>query len=152
MYKDFMFTLTMIEKLSSGLFKNERIITSPQILLSIQIYKIKLLTYARITILVVIHPDVLRAAKESIDSHGFGMSSVRFICIQNIHKKLEESISQFLEQKIQYFMLQHLMQMRSFVPLFGPEDAIISDELNHASIIDGIRLRKVLGIGINTTI
>ena len=90
------------------------------------------------------HPDVLRAAKESIDSHGFGMSSVRFICgTQNIHKKLEESISKFLgtEDTILYAAAFDA-NGGLFEPLFGPEDAIISDELNHASIIDGIRLCK----------
>ena len=83
-------------------------------------------------------------AKKTIDSHGYGMSSVRFICgTQDIHKKLEKVISQFLgtEDTILYAAAFDA-NGGVFEPLFGSEDAIISDELNHASIIDGIRLCK----------
>ena len=90
------------------------------------------------------HPDVIKAAKEAIDTHGFGMSSVRFICgTQDIHKELEAKISEFLgtEDTILYAAAFDA-NGGLFEPLLGAEDAIISDELNHASIIDGIRLCK----------
>ena len=90
------------------------------------------------------HPDVLRAAHEVLDSHGFGMSSVRFICgTQDIHKQLEASIATFLgtEDTILYAACFDA-NGGVFEPLLGEQDAIISDELNHASIIDGIRLCK----------
>ena len=90
------------------------------------------------------HPDVLRAAHEALDSHGFGMSSVRFICgTQDIHKQLEASIATFLgtEDTILYAACFDA-NGGVFEPLLGEQDAIISDELNHASIIDGIRLCK----------
>ena len=147
MYKDFKVHLdTEIEKTkSSGLFKNERIITSPQSSVINTDIQDKIINLCSNNYLgLSSHPDVLRAAKESIDSHGFGMSSVRFICgTQNIHKKLEESISKFLgtEDTILYAAAFDA-NGGLFEPLFGPEDAIISDELNHASIIDGIRLCK----------
>ena len=147
MYKDFKVHLNNeIEKTkSSGLFKNERIITSPQSSVINTDIQDKIINLCSNNYLgLSSHPDVLRAAKESIDSHGFGMSSVRFICgTQNIHKKLEESISKFLgtEDTILYAAAFDA-NGGLFEPLFGPEDAIISDELNHASIIDGIRLCK----------
>tara|TARA_Y100001949_G_C15986930_1_gene331076 strand:+ start:1297 stop:2484 length:1188 start_codon:yes stop_codon:yes gene_type:complete len=147
MYKDFKVHLdNEIEKTkSSGLFKNERIITSPQSSVINTDIQDKIINLCSNNYLgLSSHPDVLRAAKESIDSHGFGMSSVRFICgTQNIHKKLEESISKFLgtEDTILYAAAFDA-NGGLFEPLFGPEDAIISDELNHASIIDGIRLCK----------
>ena len=90
------------------------------------------------------HPEIIKAAKNAIDTHGYGMSSVRFICgTQDIHKKLEDEISEFLgtEDTILYAAAFDA-NGGVFEPLFGPEDAIISDELNHASIIDGIRLCK----------
>ena len=93
---------------------------------------------------IVIHPEVTQAAKDAIDTHGFGMSSVRFICgTQDIHKELENKISSFLgmEDTILYAAAFDA-NGGVFEPLFGPEDAIISDQLNHASIIDGIRLCK----------
>lgn len=90
------------------------------------------------------HPDVIKAAKDTLDSHGFGMSSVRFICgTQDIHKELEKKISEFYgtEDTILYAAAFDA-NGGVFEPLFGKEDAIISDALNHASIIDGIRLCK----------
>ncbi|MDG2138965.1 MAG: glycine C-acetyltransferase, partial [Flavobacteriales bacterium] len=92
------------------------------------------------------HPDVVQAAKDALDTHGFGMSSVRFICgTQDIHKKLEEKISSFLsnEDTILYAAAFDA-NGGVFEPLFGKEDAIISDSLNHASIIDGVRLCKAV--------
>jgi glycine C-acetyltransferase len=90
------------------------------------------------------HPEVIQAAKDALDTHGFGMSSVRFICgTQDIHKTLEEKIAKFYgtEDTILYAAAFDA-NGGVFEPLFGEEDAIISDELNHASIIDGIRLCK----------
>ena len=90
------------------------------------------------------HPKVIEAAKKAIDTHGYGMSSVRFICgTQNIHKELEQKISDFLgtEDTILYAAAFDA-NGGVFEPLFNEEDAIISDELNHASIIDGVRLCK----------
>jgi glycine C-acetyltransferase len=92
------------------------------------------------------HPRVIEAAKRAIDTHGFGMSSVRFICgTQDIHKELEKKISSFLgtEDTILYAAAFDA-NGGVFEPLFGAEDAIISDELNHASIIDGVRLCKAM--------
>lgn len=92
------------------------------------------------------HPRVVAAAKKAIDTHGYGMSSVRFICgTQDIHKELEKKISAFLgmEDTILYAAAFDA-NGGVFEPLFGPDDAIISDELNHASIIDGVRLCKAM--------
>lgn len=92
------------------------------------------------------HPQVIQAAKKTLDSHGYGMSSVRFICgTQDIHKELEEKISNFLgtEDTILYAACFDA-NGGVFEPLFGENDAIISDELNHASIIDGVRLCKAV--------
>ena len=92
------------------------------------------------------HPEVVQAAKDTLDSHGFGMSSVRFICgTQDIHKELEKKISSFLstEDTILYAAAFDA-NGGVFEPLFGKEDAIISDALNHASIIDGVRLCKAV--------
>lgn len=90
------------------------------------------------------HPEVIRAAKASIDTHGFGMSSVRFICgTQDIHKKLEKSLSEFLGQEDTILYAAAFDANGGiFEPLLNENDAVISDELNHASIIDGIRLCK----------
>lgn len=129
----------------AGLFKNERIITTPQ---GADIKTSKgqeVINFCANNYLgLSAHPKVLEAAKKAIDSHGFGMSSVRFICgTQDIHKELERKISEFLgtEDTILYAAAFDA-NGGVFEPLFGPEDAIISDELNHASIIDGIRLCK----------
>jgi len=92
------------------------------------------------------HPRVIEAAKKAIDTHGYGMSSVRFICgTQDIHKELEKKISEFLgmEDTILYAAAFDA-NGGVFEPLLGAEDAIISDELNHASIIDGVRLCKAM--------
>ena len=129
----------------SGLFKNERIIKSPQSSLIETTEKKEIINLCSNNYLgLSSHPEVTQAAKDAIDSHGFGMSSVRFICgTQNIHKELEDRISSFLgtEDTILYAAAFDA-NGGVFEPLFGPEDAIISDQLNHASIIDGIRLCK----------
>lgn len=131
----------------AGLFKNERIITSPQAAeITIEGGK-KVLNFCANNYLgLSSHPKVIDAAKKSIDSHGFGMSSVRFICgTQDIHKELEKKISEFLgtEDTILYAAAFDA-NGGVFEPLLGPEDAIISDALNHASIIDGVRLCKAM--------
>ena len=147
MYKDFKTHLENEIKntKNSGLFKKERIITSPQSSIINTNNQKEIINLCSNNYLgLSSHSEVLKAAKDSIDSHGFGMSSVRFICgTQNIHKELEESISKFLgtEDTILYAAAFDA-NGGLFEPLFGPEDAIISDELNHASIIDGIRLCK----------
>lgn len=129
----------------AGLFKNERIITSPQgadIRLSSGANVINFCANNYLGLSS--HPAVTQAAKRTIDTHGFGMSSVRFICgTQDIHKELEQKISAFLgtEDTILYAAAFDA-NGGVFEPLFGEEDAIISDELNHASIIDGVRLCK----------
>ena len=147
MYKDFKAHLVSeIENTKkAGLYKSERIITSPQSSVINTNNQKNIINLCSNNYLgLSSDPSVLEAAKESIDSHGYGMSSVRFICgTQNIHKDLEETISEFLgtEDTILYAAAFDA-NGGLFEPLFGPEDAIISDELNHASIIDGIRLCK----------
>ena len=147
MYKNFKPYLIseIIKTKNSGLYKKERIITSPQNS-SINTNKDNdiINLCANNYLGLSSHPEIINAAKKTIDSHGYGMSSVRFICgTQDIHKKLEKVISQFLgtEDTILYAAAFDA-NGGVFEPLFGPEDAIISDELNHASIIDGIRLCK----------
>ncbi len=130
---------------SSGLYKNERVITTPQDAVIKTTDGKEVINFCANNYLgLSSHPKVTEAAKKSIDSHGFGMSSVRFICgTQDIHKKLEAKISEFLgtEDTILYAAAFDA-NGGVFEPLFGPEDAIISDQLNHASIIDGVRLCK----------
>lgn len=131
----------------AGLFKKERVITSPQSAeITISGGK-KVLNFCANNYLgLSSHPKVIEAAKSAIDSHGFGMSSVRFICgTQDIHKELERKISEFLgtEDTILYAAAFDA-NGGVFEPVFGPEDAIISDALNHASIIDGVRLCKAM--------
>lgn len=129
----------------AGLFKKERIITSPQdavitVSSGQQVINFCANNYLGLSS----HPKVMKAAKDAIDSHGFGMSSVRFICgTQDIHKHLEKQIADFLhtEDTILYAAAFDA-NGGVFEPLFGEEDAIISDSLNHASIIDGVRLCK----------
>lgn len=129
----------------SGLLKKERIITTPQSAeiktdAGLQVLNFCANNYLGLSS----HPSVIKAAKEAIDTHGFGMSSVRFICgTQDIHKELERKTAEFLgrEDAILYAAAFDA-NGGLFEPLLGPEDAIISDELNHASIIDGIRLCK----------
>ncbi len=134
--------LTEIE--AAGLMKKERIITSeqgPEIIVN---GKTVLNFCANNYLGLSSHPKVIEAAHKAIDSHGFGMSSVRFICgTQDIHKELEQKIADFLgtEDTILY-VAAFDANGGLFEPLFNEEDAIISDSLNHASIIDGVRLCK----------
>jgi glycine C-acetyltransferase len=129
----------------AGLFKNERIITSPQgAEITLNTGQEVLNFCANNYLGLSNHPRLVKAAKETTESHGFGMSSVRFICgTQDIHKKLEQKIADFFgtEDTILYAACFDA-NGGVFEPLFGEEDAIISDSLNHASIIDGVRLCK----------
>lgn len=135
----------LIQIEENGLLKKERIITSPQGA------EVKISTGQDVVIMCAnnylglsSHPDVIQASKDALDSHGFGMSSVRFICgTQDIHKSLEKKIAEFYgtEDTILYAAAFDA-NGGLFEPLFGKEDAIISDALNHASIIDGVRLCK----------
>jgi len=129
---------------AAGLYKKERIIVSPQGA-EIEVGGKKVLNFCANNYLgLSSHPKVIEAAHKAIDTHGYGMSSVRFICgTQDIHKELEEKISKFLgtEDTILYAAAFDA-NGGVFEPLFNEEDAIISDALNHASIIDGIRLCK----------
>lgn len=130
---------------SQGLYKKERIITSPQ---SAEITTTNVplvLNFCANNYLgLSSHPEITIAAKETIDSHGFGMSSVRFICgTQDIHKELEAKIADFVGcQDAILYAAAFDANGGLFEPLLGQQDAIISDSLNHASIIDGIRLCK----------
>lgn len=129
---------------SAGLYKQERIITTPQGAEITANGKDVLNFCANNYLGLSSHPKVIAAAKNAIDSHGYGMSSVRFICgTQDIHKELEKKISTFLgtEDTILYAAAFDA-NGGVFEPLFNEQDAIISDELNHASIIDGVRLCK----------
>ncbi|HEU4859203.1 MAG TPA: glycine C-acetyltransferase [Chitinophagaceae bacterium] len=129
---------------SSGLYKTERIITSPQGAEVIVNGKTVLNFCANNYLGLSSHPKVIEAAHRAIDSHGYGMSSVRFICgTQDIHKELEKRLSEFLgtEDTILYAAAFDA-NGGVFEPLFNEADAIISDALNHASIIDGVRLCK----------
>jgi len=129
----------------AGLYKKERIITNPQgtsirVSTGEEVLNFCANNYLGLSS----HPDVIQAAKDALDTHGFGMSSVRFICgTQDIHKNLEKKISNFLgmEDTILYAAAFDA-NGGLFEPLFGKDDAIISDSLNHASIIDGVRLCK----------
>ncbi len=128
-----------------GLYKKERIITSPQgAVIKISTGQEVINFCANNYLGLSAHPDVVKAAKDTLDSHGFGMSSVRFICgTQDIHKELEQKIADFYgtEDTILYAAAFDA-NGGVFEPLLGAEDAIISDSLNHASIIDGVRLCK----------
>src|SRR3982074_1563333 len=138
-------TATLEEIKSQGLYKTERVITSPQDA------KIEIAGGRRVLNMCANnylgppdHPALIAAAKEALDTHGFGMASVRFICgTQDIHKDLEDQLTRFLgtEDTILYPSAFDA-NGGLFGALLGPEDAVISDELNHASIIDGIRLCK----------
>jgi len=134
--------LTQIE--NDGLYKRERIITSSQDAEIVANGK-KLLNFCANNYLGLSnHPEVIKASQSTMDTHGYGMSSVRFICgTQDIHKNLENKISEFLgmEDTILY-VAAFDANGGVFEPLFTDQDAIISDELNHASIIDGVRLCK----------
>ncbi|HTM99636.1 MAG TPA: glycine C-acetyltransferase [Pedobacter sp.] len=130
---------------NAGLFKRERIITTPQgadikVSTGAEVVNFCANNYLGLSS----HPKVIAAAKQAIDDYGYGMSSVRFICgTQDVHKELEAKISTFLgtEDTILYAAAFDA-NGGVFEPLFNAEDAIISDELNHASIIDGVRLCK----------
>ena len=130
---------------NDGLFKTERIITSPQdtaikISTGEEVINFCANNYLGLSS----HPEVIQAAKDTMDTHGFGMSSVRFICgTQDIHKELEQKIADFYqtEDTILYAACFDA-NGGVFEPLLTKEDAIISDSLNHASIIDGVRLCK----------
>jgi glycine C-acetyltransferase len=147
MYDQFKpFLVNEIESIKeAGLFKKERIITSAQAAqITIEGGQVVLNFCANNYLGLSSHPKVIEAAKAAIDSHGFGLSSVRFICgTQDIHKTLEQKISEFLgtEDTILYAAAFDA-NGGVFEPLFGEKDAIISDALNHASIIDGVRLTK----------
>jgi len=136
---------TLAEIRSQGLYKTERIITSPQdARIEITGGRRVLNMCANNYLGLAHHPALIAAAKEALDTHGFGLASVRFICgTQDIHKDLEGSLSKFLgtEDTILYPSAFDA-NGGLFETLLGPEDAVISDELNHASIIDGIRLCK----------
>ncbi|MGB2703409.1 MAG: aminotransferase class I/II-fold pyridoxal phosphate-dependent enzyme, partial [Chitinophagaceae bacterium] len=129
---------------TAGLYKTERIIESPQGA-EITVGGKKVLNFCANNYLgLSSHPKVIEAAHKAIDHRGFGMSSVRFICgTQDIHKELEEKVSSFLgtEDTILYAAAFDA-NGGIFEPLFNEQDAIISDALNHASIIDGVRLCK----------
>lgn len=129
----------------NGLFKKERIITSKQdavikIASGQEVINFCANNYLGLSS----HPEVIQAAKDTLDSHGFGMSSVRFICgTQDIHKTLEQKIADFYEtEDTILYAAAFDANGGVFEPLFTAEDAIISDSLNHASIIDGVRLCK----------
>src|SRR6266576_6292800 len=136
---------TLEEIKSQGLFKTERVITTPQEAhIGITGGKRVLNMCANNYLGLADHPALIAAAKEALDSHGFGMASVRFICgTQDIHKDLEDALTRFLgtEDTILYPSAFDA-NGGLFETILGAEDAIISDELNHASIIDGIRLCK----------
>ena len=129
----------------AGLFKKERIITSPQGAEIETEEAGEVLNFCANNYLgLSSHPEVIKAAKEAIDTHGYGLSSVRFICgTQDIHKELEKKLAEFLgtEDTILYAAAFDA-NGGVFEPLFNEQDAIISDALNHASIIDGVRLCK----------
>ena len=129
----------------AGLYKRERIITTPQgAEIKVNTGETVLNFCANNYLGLSSHPEVIQAAKDALDTHGYGMSSVRFICgTQDIHKNLEDKISKFLgmEDTILYAAAFDA-NGGVFEPLFGKDDAIISDSLNHASIIDGVRLTK----------
>ena len=128
-----------------GLFKSERIITSPQSAqITLQDGRSVLNFCANNYLGLADHPDVIQAAKDALDSHGFGMASVRFICgTQDLHKQLEKQVADFFG-KDDTILYAACFDANGglFEPLLGENDAIISDALNHASIIDGVRLCK----------
>jgi glycine C-acetyltransferase len=129
----------------AGLFKKERIITTPQSAVIKTTAGVEVLNFCANNYLgLSSHPQIIAAAKDAIDSHGFGMSSVRFICgTQDIHKELESRIASFVGQEDAILYAAAFDANGGvFEPLLSESDAIISDQLNHASIIDGVRLCK----------
>lgn len=130
---------------AQGLFKSERIITSPQSAeITLDDGRTVLNFCANNYLGLADHPDLIQAAKDALDSHGFGMASVRFICgTQDLHKQLEKQIADFFgKQDTILYAACFDANGGLFEPLLGENDAIISDALNHASIIDGVRLCK----------
>ena len=135
--------LEEVEK--AGLFKRERVITGPQGAdVNVEDGGDVVIMCANNYLGLSSNPKVIQSAKDALDTHGFGMSSVRFICgTQDIHKELEKKIADFYQtEDTILYAAAFDANGGLFEPLFGPEDAIISDELNHASIIDGVRLCK----------
>ncbi|MEF3080657.1 glycine C-acetyltransferase [Luteimonas sp. SMYT11W] len=136
---------TLDEIRDAGLFKAERVITGPQSAeITLEDGRTVLNFCANNYLGLADHPDIIAAAKDALDTHGFGMASVRFICgTQDLHKQLEQTIADFFgkEDTILYAACFDA-NGGLYEPLLGDEDAIISDALNHASIIDGIRLCK----------
>ncbi|QOY63204.1 glycine C-acetyltransferase [Lysobacter sp. H21R4] len=137
---------TSLEEIrEAGLFKSERVISSPQSAqITLEDGSTVLNFCANNYLGLADHPDLIQAAKDALDSHGFGMASVRFICgTQDLHKELEETIADFFgtEDTILYASCFDA-NGGLYDPLLGPDDAVISDSLNHASIIDGVRLCK----------
>ncbi|KIQ96070.1 glycine C-acetyltransferase [Lysobacter sp. A03] len=137
---------TSLEEIrEAGLFKSERVISSPQSAqITLEDGSTVLNFCANNYLGLADHPELIQAAKDALDSHGFGMASVRFICgTQDLHKELEETIADFFgtEDTILYASCFDA-NGGLYDPLLGPEDAVISDSLNHASIIDGVRLCK----------
>lgn len=136
---------TLDEIRDAGLFKSERIITGPQSAeITLEDGRRVLNFCANNYLGLADHPDIIAAAKDALDTHGFGMASVRFICgTQDLHKQLEQTIAEFFgkEDTILYAACFDA-NGGLFEPLLGEDDAIISDALNHASIIDGVRLCK----------
>src|SRR6184192_4942753 len=136
---------TLQEIKSQGLFKTERIITTPQDAhIAVAGGKRVLNLCANNYLGLADHSALIAAAKEALDTHGFGMASVRFICgTQDIHKELEAALTKFLGTEATILYPSCFDDNGGlFETLLGAEDAVISDELNHASIIDGIRLSK----------
>jgi glycine C-acetyltransferase len=142
-FKDLELELQNIEQ--ANLFKKERIIITPQSAVIKTTEGKEVLNFCANNYLgLSSHPEVLKASKEYIDTHGFGLSSVRFICgTQDIHKELESKIAAFVGQEDSILYAAAFDANGGvFEPLFTEQDAIISDQLNHASIIDGVRLCK----------
>ena len=139
------FAAELAEIRAAGLFKAERVITSPQAAEITLADGRQMLNFCANNYLgLADHPDIIASAKAALDSHGFGMASVRFICgTQDLHKQLEAKIAEFFgtEDTILYAACFDA-NGGLFEPLLGEQDAIISDSLNHASIIDGVRLCK----------
>ncbi|MGH8089757.1 MAG: aminotransferase class I/II-fold pyridoxal phosphate-dependent enzyme, partial [Stenotrophomonas sp.] len=130
---------------AQGLFKSERVITSPQSAeITLDDGRTVLNFCANNYLGLADHPDLIQAAKDALDSHGFGMASVRFICgTQDLHKQLERQIAAFFgKQDTILYAACFDANGGLFEPLLGEHDAVISDALNHASIIDGVRLCK----------
>lgn len=139
------YATTLEEIREAGLFKSERIITSPQSAeITLDDGRTVLNFCANNYLGLADHPDIIAAARDALDTHGFGMASVRFICgTQDLHKELEQTIAEFFgKQDTILYAACFDANGGLFEPLLDAEDAIISDALNHASIIDGVRLCK----------